>query len=82
MGEIARAVSTSIAAGDVDGEWKQSGALSPRRQYAEMLSECYALCSGRDARNDYYAMVYATLPQTAIRRPCSSAANSCCSSGV
>ena len=54
---IVCAVTEAINAGDVDGEWRR-GFYGQARRNIYAANECFSMCSGNDARHDFYAMWY------------------------
>lgn len=53
---IVSAVKMAVEHGGIDGEWRGPWYIGERLATAHSANENFSLCSGHDARNDYYAM--------------------------
>lgn len=53
---IANAVKIAVVRGDVDGQWNHRRIVGEAVSVAHMKNENFAMCSGDDARTDFYAM--------------------------
>lgn len=56
MNSISQAVKIAIARGKIDGQWMDAELLGDKNYSAHLSNENFALCSGNDARADFYAM--------------------------
>lgn len=53
---IANAVKIAVARGYVDGQWNGDRLIGKAAADSHRSNESFAMCSGDDARTDYYAM--------------------------